>query len=303
MKYLRATVTGWGNMDPYTWYGMFPDALQELALPLIDYQTCSNAWNYPFSEKQICAGYTVMNKAVCNGDSGGPLVVQKPDGAWRQVGIVSAGQLGCVGSPLPDIFTRVGAYKPWIDACVADPNSAACVGADKYEPDDVVAQAQVYATFGVTQTHSFHQAGDQDWFEFDARQGHLYLIQTQHEVTYTAPVDTVVWLFGDEGRTPLAFNDDAGATAPFPLFGTIVEDSGLIFRAQANATLHVSVENNASAVDIYRPYGPNTKYTISISEWPHQAYLPVINQLLEDEPATEAPPPFPTMVATPAINQ
>jgi hypothetical protein len=303
MNYLRGTVTGWGNMDPYTWFGVFPDALQELSLPLIDYRACSSAWAYPFTDKHICAGYEVMNKAVCNGDSGGPLMVQKPDGEWRQVGITSAGQIGCVGSPLPDIFTRVGAYVGWIDACITDPNSPACVGADKYEPDDVAAQARVYGTFGVTQTHSFHQAGDQDWLQFAAKAGHLYLIETQHTVTFTAPVDTVVWLFSDEGRTPLAFNDDYRTGAPFPLFDTIVDDSGLIIPVQEDGVLYVSVENNASSVDIYRPYGPNAKYTITISEWAHQAYLPIINHVSEETLTPVFPPPAPAQPAPPALNQ
>lgn len=281
LNYLRGTVTGWGNMNPYSWFGVFPDALQEVSLPLIGYQACTSQWGFPFSDKQICAGYPIMNKAVCNGDSGGPLVVQKPDGQWRQIGIVSAGQISCAGGTLPDIFTRAGAYKPWIDACMQDPDSPVCVGADTYEPDDTAQQAQLYDTFGVIETHTFHQAGDQDWLKFDVKAGYLYQIQTQHVVTWTAPVDTVVWLFDDQGNTPLTYNDDATIQPPFPLFDTVLDDSGLTWRARADGQLYVNIENNASSLDVYRPYGPNAKYTVVIREYSHQAYMPSIGHQLE----------------------
>ena len=74
------------------------------------------------ADKQICAGYPTMPKAVCSGDSGGPLMIQKPDGQWRQVGIVSAGPYGCVGGSSPDIFTRTAAYTPWIEGCLQTPS-------------------------------------------------------------------------------------------------------------------------------------------------------------------------------------
>lgn len=289
VAYLRGTMTGWGNMDPSSWFGHFPDVLQELALPLIGYEACRSTWGLPFTDKQICAGYPDMNKAVCNGDSGGPLVVQKPDGQWRQIGIVSAGQTGCAGAPLPDIFTRAGAYKEWIDTCMQNPNAPSCRGADVYEPDDAAAQAQVYATFGVTQTHTFHQAGDQDWFQFDVKAGALYQIRTQHVVTWTAPVDTILWLFADEGRTPLAYNDDYVDNPPFPLFDVVLDDSALIWRAAADGRLYASVENNASAFSSIPPHGPNVKYSLVIDEHLHQTWLPAISTSVALTP-TDLPP-------------
>ena len=305
LDYMRGTVTGWGNMNPYSWYGVFPDALQEVSLPLIGHEACGSQWGYSFSDKQICAGYPVMDKAVCNGDSGGPLLVQKANGEWRQVGIVSAGQIGCAGGTLPDIFTRDRAYRPWIDACMQDPGSAVCVGADTYEPDDTAQEAQVYAAYGVTETHTFHQAGDQDWLKFDVTAGYLYQIQTQHVVTWTAPVDTVIWLFADEGRTPLTYNDDGEVPPAFPMFDSVLDDSTLVWRARADGQLYVSVENNASSIDVSRPYGPNAKYALIIHEYPHQSYLPAVGHELGATPTPTLSPwptPVPAVTLPPASN-
>ena len=297
LDYLRGTVAGWGNMDPYSWFGQYPDALQEVSLPLIGYQACSDLWDLPISSNLICAGYPNMTKAVCSGDSGGPLMVQKADGQWRQIGIVKAGPFGCVGGGSPDIFTRTAGYAQWIEGCVQNPAAAVCTGADTYEPDDTAQAASAYATFGVTETHTFHQAGDQDWLKFDVKAGHLYQIQTQYFVTYTARVDTVVWLFGNEGRTPLAYNDNGRDKDPFPLFGTVVDDATLLWRATADGQLYLSVENNASSLDYYPPYGPNAKYAIAIRDYAHQAYLPAVNR----EANASLPPGGPSIPAVPAI--
>ena len=278
LDYLRGTVVGWGNMDPFGWFGQYPDALQEVSLPLIGYQACGNLWGFPFTSNLICAGYPNMAKAVCSGDSGGPLMVQKPDGQWRQIGIVEAGPLGCAGGGAPDIFTRTAGYAPWIEGCMQNPVAPVCTGADTYEPDDTAQAASVYATFGVTETHNFHQPGDQDWLKFDAKAGHLYQIQTQYYVTYTTAVDTVVWLFGDEGHTPLAYNDNGKFKNLFPLFGTVADDSVLLWRATADGQLYVSVENNSASGNSYVSYGPNAKYAIAIRESAHQAYLPAVNR-------------------------
>jgi hypothetical protein len=177
-----------------------------------------------------------------------------------------------------------------------NPDSDVCVGADTFEPDDGAPTAHLYATYGMTQTRTFHQPGDQDWIKFEVKAGALYQIRTQHVVTWTAPVDTVVWLFGDMGHTPLAFNDDYTVQPPFPLFDTVLEDSGLDWRAQADGTLYLSVENNAPVFGTYRPYGPRVKYALTIVEYPHQAYLPAISDISEPEPTLEL---VPTVLPTP----
>jgi hypothetical protein len=286
MDYLRATVTGWGNMDPSVFFGVYPDALQELALPLVDLAACRQRWGEPLDERLICAGYALMNKSACYGDSGGPLVVQKADGEWRQVGLVQAGDSGCAGS-LPNIFTRVAPYAAWIDACVADPDGAACTGADAYEVDDSAAAAALYSSFGVSQTHTFHQPGDQDWLKFDVQAGHRYRIETSYDYSLLGAVNTVVWLFENEGRTPLAYNDDLQWTRELPQDG-LIADARLDWLARADGQLWVSVENLAAVGGSRLPYGPDIRYFITIQDYAGQVYLPSIQRPAEPPPAPAA---------------
>ncbi len=296
LDYLRGTVVGWGNMDPNSWFGEFPDALQEVALPLIGWENCRQIWGDAISDKQICAGYPIMNKSTCSGDSGGPLMVQKTNGQWLQVGIVEAGPYPCAGAEYPDIFTRISAYGSWIEGCMQNPDDITCTGADSYEPDDTAPAAHLYTSFGITETHSFHQAGDQDWLRFAVQAGHLYEIRTQHVVTSTVEVDTLIWLFTNEGRTPLAYNNDGISPVdeqPVDEQQTedMANDSLLRWRAGADGELYVSVENMASPFSAAPAYGAHAKYAIAIVDYAHQSYLPSIEGGIKLTP-TPTPTPI-----------
>ncbi len=144
---------------------------------------------------------------------------------------------------------------------------------------------------------AFTRRATRIWLKFDVKAGHLYQINTQYVVTYSAPVDTVVWLFADEGHTPLVYNDNSVDKDPFPLFGAVIDDAALLWRATADGQLYLSVENNASSVDVYRPYGPYAKYAVNIREYAHQAYLPAVNYAAN----ASAPPAGPSIPAVPAI--
>ena len=65
----------------------------------------------------------------CQGDSGGPLVVQA-GGVAMVAGIVSFNsRLGCAVDPeVPDVYTRVSAYVPWIESVTGPLWSPASVG-------------------------------------------------------------------------------------------------------------------------------------------------------------------------------
>lgn len=291
LDYRRGTVTGWGNTDPSSLFGVYPDALQEVSLPLVDTAACSRRWENEIGSRIICAGYPTMTKSACYGDSGGPLMVQQADGRWLQVGIVKAGEAGCPAGVLPNLFTRVASYRDWVTACVQDSNSRACTGADAYEVDDTPSAAGLYSTFGVSQTHTLHQKGDQDWIKFDVQAGHLYQIQTTYPFTLLGRLDTVVWLFADEGHTPLAYNDD------YPFVGDpqgdTIHDALLSWRASEDGQLYASVENLAGVTGATFPYGPDVRYTLTIYDYAQQTYLPAV---LQPEPTRT---PLPSTAAQP----
>ncbi|XP_046679696.1 phenoloxidase-activating factor 3-like [Homalodisca vitripennis] len=70
------------------------------------------------SDKQICAG-GIQGEGTCDGDSGGPLMMSvglNPT-TYFVIGITShvvSEDAGGCGSGLPDVYTRVSEYIPWI---------------------------------------------------------------------------------------------------------------------------------------------------------------------------------------------
>lgn len=68
------------------------------------------------SELQVCAAVEGGGKDACSGDSGGPLI--DPE-THVQYGIVSWG-IGCARPNVPGIYTRVSAYKDWIERTICE---------------------------------------------------------------------------------------------------------------------------------------------------------------------------------------
>jgi len=70
---------------------------------------------------EIVAGKPLLNHDSCKGDSGGPLFVQDTAGNWLLAGVTSRGtdhtQNMCGDG---GIYTRVDAYKKWIDTALKD---------------------------------------------------------------------------------------------------------------------------------------------------------------------------------------
>jgi secreted trypsin-like serine protease len=68
----------------------------------------------------ICAGVATGERTSCNGDSGGPVMMQRADGSWVQVGIVSWGRIPlnstqrCGHPELYGVYTRLSNYFDWI---------------------------------------------------------------------------------------------------------------------------------------------------------------------------------------------
>lgn len=302
MDYLRATVTGWGDMSPRSGCGEYPDALRELSISLVDRSVCNDRWFLGITENLLCAGCPNMPNGACYGDSGGSPIVQDGQGQWLQVGIVRFGANSCVGSNRPDVFMRAAICGNWIQGGIAAPNSAECLGADQYEADRYAADAQQFTTLGITQTQNFHVSGDQDWLKFDVKAGNRYVIQTHVDPTCTTAVDTLVWLFADQGRTPLADNDDDGGVPPVAFLTGAVREARLAWRAQADVQWAATVENIASTVGDLPTYGSDVQYSVVVNEFAHQSYMPSLQRVLPSPWSTDSLGnpvlliPFPTSV-------
>lgn len=112
---LKCAATGWGVTDKFG--TQIPDALNEVAVRLIEKEQCENIhsdYQGQLSDQMLCAGYKEGGRDACLGDSGGPLACQvEEDGPYVLYGITSWG-IGC-GDPLhPGVYTRVTALMDWV---------------------------------------------------------------------------------------------------------------------------------------------------------------------------------------------
>lgn len=108
-----ATVIGWGNTTSYG--SLFEDGLREVDVSIVSLASCRDAYGDMIAS-QICAGdFAQGGKDSCQGDSGGPLIAKNGAGNDVLVGVVSWGD-GCALSGKPGVYTRVSAFKSWIDA-------------------------------------------------------------------------------------------------------------------------------------------------------------------------------------------
>ena len=278
--HLRATVIGWGAKNiSWDWFNVYldyPDALREVALPLVTRDQCQRNTSYPITDNMICAGYETLTKGACSGDSGGPLMVQRADASWAQIGIVSWGPGDCTAQGQYDVFTRVSSYYDWITGCMADPNTMSCRGADGYEPDNTGAQAQPLDAPVTNQMHTFHEAGDVDWVRFDVEAGKQYLFLTARITDTVAPIRTIMWLFGADGHTPITYTE---GTDP-ALDGESAQLAQLVWTADYTGPVYVSVEPLPSLYG--DDFGSRTRYWLTIGE-NHSAFMPFV--------LTPPPPP------------
>jgi trypsin len=112
----EAFVAGWGNTIGYPSYDVsYPDRLQEVLVPIVDWNVCNEAFYGKLTDNMICAGYLDGGKDSCQGDSGGPLVTYDNNGQSQLVGIVSWGDK-CAEPNKTGIYTNVQNYIDWIES-------------------------------------------------------------------------------------------------------------------------------------------------------------------------------------------
>jgi trypsin len=109
-------VTGWGATKED---GATSGELLKATIPYADTTDCNapSAYDGRIKVGMMCAGYKEGGIDACQGDSGGPLVWRSADGPVL-VGVVSWGE-GCARKLKYGVYTRVSAYRDWIDRVVA----------------------------------------------------------------------------------------------------------------------------------------------------------------------------------------
>lgn len=108
------TVMGWGKTKPVA--GFAPSAqLMQVALDVQSEPACARqlaATPGQLHPRVLCAG--APDRKTCLGDSGGPVVFTSGRPNYL-VGVVSWGKATCAGDAKPGVYTRVAAYRQWID--------------------------------------------------------------------------------------------------------------------------------------------------------------------------------------------
>ena len=113
------TVAGWGNRSASEFVSDFPIRLHEVDVPLSNQASCISVYDTvgeTVDDTMLCAGFSVGGKDSCQGDSGGPLFTYST-GVWYQTGVVSFGE-GCAQANFPGVYTKISAYKAWIEQTI-----------------------------------------------------------------------------------------------------------------------------------------------------------------------------------------
>ena len=130
--------------------------------------------------------------------------------------------------------------------------------ADWYEPDNSAAQAKPIAVNGSAQSHTFHIAGDNDWVYFSASPGTSYTLQTSNLGSCS---DTYLYLYGTDGSTLIASDDDSGGSLASRIVWTPTSSGTYYARLRhysssaggSCASYNFAITGTASNADPYEP--------------------------------------------------
>ncbi|MBM2810755.1 MAG: degQ [Chloroflexi bacterium] len=133
--------------------------------------------------------------AINSGNSGGPMLNMR----GRLVAIAAASAVGSSG-------IGFGVATESIQAFLSTPIEALqpSVVADSYESDNSLEAATPLVLDRSPQQHSLHPAGDEDWFSFDLDTDDQLALATRGDC------DTYIYLYGPDGTSILAEDDDGG---------------------------------------------------------------------------------------------
>ncbi|GMH36921.1 hypothetical protein BSKO_04794 [Bryopsis sp. KO-2023] len=215
---LPLAAVGWGKTSER---GAFPEVLQ-LAdeLPYVTNKSCRKMWP-KLKDSMLCA--FSGSQGTCKGDSGGPLLILDTKQGFNiksgkpefdlLVGIVSYGSEGCgsrnAKEAKPDVFTRLTAFRQWIDEKMGRPSPKTTpaprkCGSDCDELDKDLYLAALYGEADNVKGLLLKGADVSSTFEgffplhAAAREGHAETVETLIEAG--AMIDAQ----DDTGLTPLS---------------------------------------------------------------------------------------------------
>lgn len=151
---------------------------------------------------------------------------------------------------------------------------------DRYEPDGLPDQAQMFLSNDKQLGHHFCPAGDADWVKFFASKELVYYLYTDTQTANGGKpqpgADTMLYLFSRDGVTLIDANNN--------ISGANTLDSQVIFTPPADGVYYAQIKNNG---DI----GSNfITYDLYLNACIHDTYCG--SSLVQPTPApTEAPPP------------
>ncbi|XP_030246381.1 serine protease easter-like [Drosophila navojoa] len=106
-------IVGWGKTNKANFEGS--SIKMKAILEVISISECQRV-HHPIYPGQMCTGGQTP-QGSCRGDSGGALMLRNTSfttPTYYAIGIISLGQKYCSPRRLPQIFTRVEFYVPWI---------------------------------------------------------------------------------------------------------------------------------------------------------------------------------------------
>ncbi|MEZ4864564.1 MAG: C13 family peptidase [Caldilineaceae bacterium] len=146
-------------------------------------------------------------------------------------------------TPTPTATTGTG---PTLTPTATATNNGSTQNGDGFEADDQCAAAKTIATDGLTQSHTFHQQGDNDWISFQVEQGKKYQIEAR--VPPGSPADLLMEVYGD--------CSGAAETAQDFSFSP---DIRLNVQAAKTGSYYLRLLNHTSTV-----FGSNVAYQLSV---------------------------------------
>jgi murein DD-endopeptidase MepM/ murein hydrolase activator NlpD len=233
---VEAVVQNQGNLS--TQSGFYTDLYLNHVPTVGQYSNIAHFWvNDPIDPGQTVTLTTVITdvSSLASASAKNKMTTQTANGITETSGTLYAqtDSSGAVKEP-GDKDTIYSAGTP---ICTAT--------ADSYESDNTSASAKLISV-GASQVHNFVIPGDQDWIKFTAQAGQTYLLTTSN---LGASADTYLNLYGSNGSTLLASNDDFNNSLA----------SQIKWKAPQSGTYYVMVKNwNPNAG------GCGTLYTIKV---------------------------------------